>query len=103
MTVFEWPLWFLIGSGTALLFLKMQKWSVQQVTPEKPVASQFLVIGGAALRWMMIALILILTLTHSPIAALIVFAAFMVARLVILAIWDKQWRLAALQTDSKKD
>lgn len=103
MSVIEYPLWLLLGSGAALLFLGMQKWSVKYVTPEKPRASKFLVLGGAVLRWMMVALILMLALTRSPLAALIAFAAFMIARLVILAIWEKQWRIAVVQPSSKKD
>lgn len=103
MTVFEWPLWILLGAGAALLFLSTQKWSVKQITPDKPAASMFLILGGAVLRWIMIALVLVLALMRSPVAALLVFAAFMIARLVILIIWEKQWRVAAVQTSNKKD
>ena len=103
MSAYEWPLWLLLGAGTSLFFLNMQKWSVEKITPDKPLASQVLVLGGMVLRWALIALILILALKRDPLAALIVFAAFMLTRLVILAIWNRQWQLAALKTNSKKD
>ena len=103
MSAYEWPLWLLLGAGTSLLFLNMQKWSVEKITPAKPLASQVLVLGGMVLRWVLVALILTLALKRDPLAALITFAAFMLARLVILAIWNRQWRLAAVQTHSKKD
>ncbi|MBG0771472.1 MAG: hypothetical protein H0S82_07165 [Anaerolineaceae bacterium] len=103
MSWYEWPLWLLLGAGTAFLFLLMQRWSVMQLSPDKPIVSQFLVLGGMFFRWALIALILVLALTRSHVAGLIVFAAFMVTRLVILAIWEKQWRLAAIKTNSQKD
>ncbi|MBG0787028.1 MAG: ATP synthase subunit I [Anaerolineaceae bacterium] len=103
MNWFEWPLWILLGIGTALFFLWMQKWSVQQIAPDKPVASQILILGGMLIRWVLIALVLILALRFSPVAGLIVFASFMITRLVVLATWEKRWRLAGIQTNSKKD
>lgn len=103
MNPLEWPLWLILGSGTAFLFLLMQKWSVQKITPKKPALSQLVVLGGMLLRWVLIVLILMLALKRSAGAMLIVFAAFMLARLVILALWEKQWRMMSIQTNSQKD
>ena len=103
MSWYEWPIWLLLGTGTAFIFLQMQKWSVKQISPERPGISHFLILGGMLFRWVLIALVLILALMRSSGAGLVVFAAFMVTRLVILVIWEKQWRLAAVQTNSKKD
>lgn len=103
MSALEWPLWMILGGGTAYLFLWMQKWSVQRITPEKPVLSQVLVLGGMLLRWLMIALVLILAFQRSALAGLIVFATFMIVRLIILALWEKQWRFTTAQTNSQKD
>lgn len=103
MNWFEWPLWILLGMGTALAFLWMQRWSVQKIAPDKPVASQILILGGMVVRWVLIALVLIIALRRSPVAGLIAFAAFMITRLAILATWEKRWRFAASQTNSKKD
>jgi hypothetical protein len=103
MNPLEWPLWMILGAGTAYLFLRTQKWSVQRITPEKPVLSQVLVLGGMLLRWLMIALILILAFQRSALAGLLVFITFMIVRLVILALWEKQWRLTTVQTNSQKE
>jgi hypothetical protein len=55
------------------------------------------------LRWLMIALILILAFQRSALAGLLVFITFMIVRLVILALWEKQWRLTTVQTNSQKE
>lgn len=103
MSWYEWPLWLLLGAGTALIFLLTQKWSVQKISPNKPVLSQLLILGGMLLRWSLIAVILVLALKRASLAGLIVFGAFIVTRLIILAAWEKQWRFAAVQTNIKKD
>lgn len=103
MNAWEWPLWILLGIGTALLFLNTQKWSVQQIAPEKPFISQVIVLGGSLIRWLLIALILVLALKRSAVAALVFFAALMIARIVILFVWERQWRPTGIQTNSQKD
>jgi hypothetical protein len=103
MNAWEWPLWILLGAGTALFFLNTQKWSVQQIAPQKPFLSQVIVLGGTLIRWLLIALLLVLALRRSAVAALVFFATFMIARLVILFVWERNWRSTAVQTNSQKE
>jgi hypothetical protein len=88
MTFFNWTLWILIGAFTAYGFLKMQSWSVQFITPDRPKFSTGLVIGGAILRWIILFALLAVALHQSLFAALALFGSFMIARLVFLFLFN---------------
>lgn len=85
------PLWIILGTGTAVIFLKSQRWSVMVVQPEKPRSSHWLILGGTIIRLVFIALIFMAAGFYSIYALLIVFASFMVSRLLILFNWQKRF------------
>ena len=80
-------LWGLAGIGTALFFLKTQYWSVQMIRPEKPRQGKWLIMGGAAFRWIIVLSVLTSALSSSLTALLIVFFSFMISRLILLFVW----------------
>ncbi len=84
MNFFSHLLWLLTGSSLAVIYLKSQNWSVDQIDPEKPGYSTWLIIGGAIIRWICISLVFIFALSYSFTALLCVFVTFMIVRLVIL-------------------
>ena len=89
MTIHFIPLYVLVGAGMAFLILKSQWWSVFAIHPDRPKASKRLIIGGAIIRWLFIAIILIAAGTVSSMALFTVFISFMISRLLILSLWQK--------------
>jgi hypothetical protein len=83
-------LWISIGLITAYLTLATQRWVVNRIDPAKPVFSQRIVIGSAVIRWIFIGLILIIGLSYSIFALLMIFGSFMICRLFIVWTWDRQ-------------
>jgi len=83
-------LWILTGSTTAYLTLATQRWVVNRIDPAKPVTSQRVVIGSAVVRWIFIALILVIGLSYSIFAMFLIFGSFMICRLFIVWTWDNQ-------------
>lgn len=76
--------WVIIGAATALIYLKSQQWSVERINPMKKSWSIKLIVGGAILRWLFFFAVLILSISHSYKALLIVFVSFMLVRLLYL-------------------
>lgn len=91
MDILTIPLWIILGTGTAVIILKSQWWSVMAIHPEKPRSSKWLIIGGTVIRWVFIAVIFVSAGFYSIYALLIVFLSFMVSRLLILFIWQKRF------------
>ena len=89
MKVFFLPIWALIGAGIAFLFLKSQWWSAFAIQPEKPKGSKWLIVGGAVIRWFIIAIIFVAAGYFSTLALFTVFISYMVSRLLILRKWQK--------------
>jgi len=84
MNILMYFLWAILGSGLAVLFFKTQSWSVAVISPRYPKFSKRIIIGGAIFRWLIFSFFIILTLSQSMIAMLILFFTFMTTRLVIL-------------------
>jgi hypothetical protein len=89
MIILSYLAWFFIGALMAFAFLLFQNWTVRMISPERRKLSHWLVIGGAVLRWAFICLIFVLALSNSLVALLILFAAFLLTRMVILLRWDQ--------------
>ena len=83
MNILIYPLWVILGVGLALLFIRTQSWSVALINPQYPKFSKRIIIGGAIIRWLIIASVLILTLSHSIVSMLILFFAFMITRFLV--------------------
>lgn len=88
MTILTALLWISFGAGLALIVLLSQHWSVKLINPGKPLLSQSLIIGGAIIRWMIIAAFLMIALSNSMSTMLVAFSALMVFRLIFTFIWD---------------
>lgn len=85
-------LWIFVGVGISILNFVSQYWSVKTIDPEKYHLSQWLIIGGAVIRWAMIGIALGLALSSSITAMLVVFLTFLVCRLVLLSIYSPKWQ-----------
>lgn len=81
-------IWFVIGIITALIYLLSLQWSVRIIQPDNEKNSMRLIIGGAILRWILIIVVLISSLSFSTLAAIIVFCTFMILRLIFLIKWQ---------------
>ena len=84
MNAFHWFFGIVIGAGSAYAFLKTQGRSVKMIAPDRPGISVGLVVGGAFLRWALLFLLLALAIHQSILAAIALFAAFMVVRMILL-------------------
>ncbi len=91
MNKFIMPIWMVVGIGAAFLFLKSQWWSVMAIQPAKPKRSRWLIIGGAIVRWLILAIVFITAGNFSIMALVIVFVSFMFSRLFILFFWQKSF------------
>ena len=80
-------LWGLAGIGTTWFFFITQYWSVKMIRPENSRQGKWLIVGGAALRWMVVFGVLASALSSSLTAMFVVFGSFMVSRLILLFIW----------------
>jgi hypothetical protein len=78
-----------LGAGLAIFLLKSQQWSVSLVDPLKPKFSKGLIIGGGFIRWLIIAAFLLLALSHSVVSMLLMFFSLLIARVILLAIWNQ--------------
>ena len=81
-------LWVLVGVITSFLFLKSLEWSVGYINPERRRKSIRLIIGGTLIRWTLISVVLMYSLSHSTLAGLIVFGTFLVLRFIFLLKWQ---------------
>ncbi len=88
MSIFLYGFWLLFGITLAFIILLTQRWSVRIINPNKPKLSKLLIIGGAVLRWAFIFLALLWALSYSLPALFLVFAVFMISRLLILSQWQ---------------
>lgn len=82
-------IWIVIGIGLALLFFKFQQWSVLKINPQKKALSSSLIMFGAFLRWLIIALAFFWALKHSYISLFLLFTSFSLSRFIILWEWNK--------------
>jgi hypothetical protein len=82
-------LWAVIGAGMAFIILKSQWWSIQAIHPAEPQKSKRLIIGGAVVRWIFIAIMFAAASYFSILALFAVFISFMVSRLLILYLLEK--------------
>ena len=102
MKIFELILWGLAGGGIAFLFLKMQGWSVMQITADKPERSRFLIVGGAIFRWLLIGALFIMALSFSTGAALASLIGFITVRMLFLFFWQDALLPKQLKPDLEK-
>ena len=93
MTINHAWIWILLGTGTTVLYLLSQKWSVNLIDPQKPSRSVRLIIGGAFLRWMLIAAAMIIAILHSYTALGIVFLTFVALRFLFLLKYHRWQRV----------
>ena len=87
----QFLLWIFVGVGISVLNFVMQYWSVKMIDPGKYHLSQWLIIGGAIIRWAMIGMILGMALSSSFAALLVVFLTFILCRFVILSTYSRRW------------
>lgn len=88
MNMLIYLFWAAVGAGLALMYLLVQRWSVRLINPAYPRLSKWLIVGGAVIRWVVVFIILLIALSISIFAMLIVFLSFMAARLLILIKWQ---------------
>lgn len=91
MSEFFYLLWVILGIGLAIVFIKTQRWSVSLINPQYPKFSKRIIIGGAIIRWLIIAILLLISLNQSLISMLILFFTFMLARIAILYRQQRQY------------
>lgn len=84
MRDFEIFIWAIIGFLTAFVVFKSQQWSVNILNPNKRALSFTTILVGAFLRWVFVAIILIIAALQSSMAMLIFFVTLMVTRSFIL-------------------
>jgi hypothetical protein len=83
----------ILGVALAWFILLIQRFSVKLISPSHVKLSKWLIIGGAFIRWAIIALVFITALSKSLLALLILSFSFLAARLMILFLWQNAWRL----------
>ncbi len=76
--------WALAGLFLAVVFLLMQRWTVNTIQPDRRKGSKRLVIGGAFLRWCLFSTMMIFALQNGLAAGLSAFFSFMTTRLILL-------------------
>lgn len=91
MSFYFYILWVILGIGLAFLFIKTQQWSVSLINPQQPKFSRRIIIGGAIIRWLIIAILLLISLNQSLLSMLILFFTFMLARIAILLRQQRQY------------
>jgi hypothetical protein len=91
MSLYFYILWVILGIGLAIVFIKTQQWSVSLINPQFPKFSRRIIIGGAIVRWFIIAILLLISLNQSLISMLILFFTFMLARIAILFRLKRQY------------
>jgi len=90
MTLISVVMWVIIGLGLALMIFLTQHWTVRIIDPKRATLSKWLVIGGAFVRWMILSLVFIAAISSSIGALLIMFFTFLIGRLFLLFIWQRQ-------------
>ena len=83
--------WIIIGVLLAAIVLSFQRWSVNNIDPSRPRKSKQLIIGGAMIRWLLIAIIFIIAASQAFYSLLAVFISFMLSRVLILAKWQESF------------
>lgn len=95
MNPYQIMIWILIGLCIALIHFTTQYWSVRIINPDKYRFSQWLIIGGAVIRWALIGLIFGFALSNSFSAMLIVFSSFLIGRLILVNTFSTMWQNAS--------
>jgi hypothetical protein len=80
--------WILVGALLAFIFIKCQQWSVSIINPDYPKFSKWLIVGGALIRWLSIAITFIFALRYSITMMFFTFGAFVLVRILILFRWQ---------------
>jgi|LSQX01.2.fsa_nt_gb hypothetical protein len=83
-------IWIAIGVGLAALLFKFQQWSVLKINPQRKALSSSLIVVGAFLRWLIIALAFFWALKHSYSSLFLLFTSFSLSRFIILWEWNKK-------------
>jgi hypothetical protein len=96
-------LWGLAGAGLAFLSIKSQTWSVIHVSPDHPGRSMTLVVGGAIVRWLVTAVVLVLALSSSFWAMLLTFIVFIISRTLFISFWQDALIQKPLRAKQIKD
>ena len=65
MTWVSFLAWGCAGAALAIFFLISQRWTVNRITPRQVKQAKWIVIGGAFIRWLIFALLIILALQHA--------------------------------------
>jgi hypothetical protein len=103
MKILPMVLWGFAGIALAYLSIKTQTWSVIRVSPTHPGRSMALVIGGAILRWLITGALLVLALSNSLWAMLLVFIVFIITRTLFLFLWQDTLIQKPLRANHVKD
>lgn len=103
MTPLTFVIWLPLGALSAFGFLKMQRWSVGVLSPDKPKLGTGLVVGGAFLRWGLFFVLMLLAVRQSIPTLLILLAGFMVTRTLLLIFWQKSLTPLSITTKHEKD
>lgn len=91
MNILSFIFWAFIGVVLAMVVLSFQRWSVYNIHPARPRRSNQLIIGGAIIRWLLIALIFIISGFHNYYSLITVFISFMVFRGLKIAKWQESF------------
>lgn len=84
MQILMYIFWILIGATLAFVNIKSQQWSVLIINPKRPKLSTWLIVGGAFIRWSMVAVTFLLALRISFIMMFFTFSAFIVVKILII-------------------
>lgn len=80
--------WLVVGGAVAVLSGLSIRWTVERIEPEAPAQALAWVLGGAALRWGLIVLVLILALRQGILMGLTAFLGLWLGR------WAAAWYLS---------
>ena len=81
-------LWLLLGAVFGILSMLSQWWTVNRLHPLAPPNTVAWIVGGAALRWVLVAGLLFAALQHGIVPALWAFTGLWLARTVVLVWMD---------------
>lgn len=79
----------LLGIIFGVLSTLTQFWTVAHLRPEAIVHAQFLVIGGAILRWVIAGCIILTMLSNGVMPALLTFSGMLITRWVMVFFFNK--------------
>ena len=74
----------LLGGLAGIIMIVLQWWTVQRVSTESPQHAMLLVVGGAVMRWILIAVILFIAFRADFVLGLLTFGSWWLARWFML-------------------